>query len=139
MDSRIRLITTLMAEQKGSTRLSAKEAGSLLAVSECHFLRLFKLEMGTTFRRYRRAARIGGVVNLLAENLVSTKQVASAAGYEDISNFHRDFKQVCGISPRQWRMRNLAGLHYVSGRLELPNEIAVALAHHPMRKTTEET
>jgi AraC-like DNA-binding protein len=105
MDSRIQFIMGLIAELAAASGLSALEAGSLLGISEGHFLRLFKRETGTTFRRYRRAARIASTVKLVAENSTSVKQIAQRAGYEDLSNFHRDFKQVCGMSPRQWRLR----------------------------------
>jgi len=104
MDSRVQLIVSLIAQQRSATRLSAREAGSLLGLSEGYFLRLFKQEVGTTFRQYRRAARIAAVVNLLIDNSASVKHVAGAAGYEDVSNFHRDFSKVRGMSPRQWRL-----------------------------------
>ena len=103
MDPRVELITRVIARRE-TNRLSAREAGSLLGICEGHFLRLFKREAGTTFRRYKREARINGAVNLLTDTAVSVKKIALVVGYEDVSNFHRDFKQVQGISPRQWRL-----------------------------------
>lgn len=103
MDPRVELITRLLKEKNGC-RLSARDAGLVLGISEGYFLRLFKREAGTTFRRYKRAARIAGVVSFLTDYLMPLKQVAVVAGYEDVSNFHRDFKQVRGVSPRQWRL-----------------------------------
>jgi AraC-like DNA-binding protein len=107
MDPRVELITRVIAEQKTASRLSAREAGSLLGICEGHFLRLFKREVGTTFRRYKREARITGVAGLLTDSAAAVKQIASAAGYDDVSNFHRDFKQVRGMSPRQWKLMEL--------------------------------
>jgi len=49
----------------------------------------------------------------LTDNLRAVKEVASAAGYEDVSNFHRDFKQVRGMSPRQWKMNELSKRHHL--------------------------
>jgi AraC-like DNA-binding protein len=106
MDPRVALITRVIAERK-TGQLSAREAGLLVGLSESHFLRLFKQEAGTTFRRFRREARISVAANLLADHAVSVKQIASAAGYEDQSNFHRDFKRVRGMSPRQWKLTEL--------------------------------
>jgi AraC-like DNA-binding protein len=103
MDPRVELITRVITKRKNA-RLSARQAGSLLGICEGHFLRLFKQEAGTTFRRYKREARISGAVNLLTDSAVAVKQIARVAGYEDVSNFHRDFKLVQGISPRQWRL-----------------------------------
>lgn len=101
MDPRVELITQVVAQRK---TLSAREAGSLIGICEGHFLRLFKREAGITFRRYKREARINGTINLLTDSAVAVKQIALIAGYDDVSNFHRDFKQVRGISPRQWRL-----------------------------------
>jgi AraC-like DNA-binding protein len=106
MDPRVELITRVIAK-RGTGRLSAREAGSLLGICEGHFLRLFKREAGTTFRRYKREARINGAVNLLTDNAIAVKEIALVAGYEDVSNFHRDFKQVQGLSPHQWRLMEI--------------------------------
>ena len=67
-------------------------------------MRLFRREKGMTFRRYRREARIAAIVSLLKDNSAPVKQIAGLAGYGDVSNFHRDFKRVQGMSPRQWRL-----------------------------------
>lgn len=104
MDPRVTLIIQVIATQKATCPLSAKAAGNLLGLSEGHFLRLFRREKGTTFRRYRREARIAAIIRLLRDNAASVKQIAGIAGYGDVSNFHRDFKQVQGMSPRQWRL-----------------------------------
>jgi AraC-like DNA-binding protein len=37
----------------------------------------------------------------------SMKEIAFASGYDDISNFYRDFKKVHGRSPRQLRVEQL--------------------------------
>jgi AraC-like DNA-binding protein len=113
MDPRIALIIRVIARQKNGSNMSAREAGSHLGICEGHFLRLFKQELGITFRRYKREARITGIVDLLTDNLLAVKEVASAAGYEDVSNFHRDFKQVRGMSPRQWKMNELSKRHHL--------------------------
>ena len=107
MDPRVELIVRTIAKRETSILLSAREAGSLLGICEGHFLRLFKRETGTTFRRYKRHARISGIAPLLKNSAVPVKQIASVAGYKDVSNFHRDFKQVRGMSPRQWKMMEL--------------------------------
>jgi len=110
MDPRVELVIREIGRQKGSN-ISASEAGALLGICEAHFLRLFKHEVGTTFRRYKRQARITAIVELLAANALAVKQVASVAGYQDVSNFHRDFKKVHGMSPRQWKMNELSKRH----------------------------
>jgi AraC-like DNA-binding protein len=103
MDPRVELIRSVITN-RNNARLSARQAGSLVGICEGHFLRLFKQEAGTTFRQYKREARINGAVSLLTDCTMAVKQIAGIAGYEDVSNFHRDFKLVQGVSPRQWRL-----------------------------------
>jgi AraC-like DNA-binding protein len=105
MDTRIAFITRVIAEQNVERQLSARSAASLLEMSEGHFLRLFRREVGTTFRRYRRTARISAVAVMLAKRAASIKAVAQTAGYQDISNFHRDFVLVHGMTPRKWQLK----------------------------------
>jgi methylphosphotriester-DNA--protein-cysteine methyltransferase len=73
MDPRVDLIVRAIAKQATPSGLSAREAGSLLGICEGHFLRLFKRETGTTFRRYKRYARISGIAPLLRNYAVSVK------------------------------------------------------------------
>jgi AraC-like DNA-binding protein len=107
MDPRVETIARIIVEEKNANNLSARKAASLIGVCEGHFLRLFRRALGTTFRRYKRAARIAGAAALMSNKNVPTKEAASVAGYSDVSNFHRDFKQVRGMSPRQWKMKEI--------------------------------
>lgn len=42
-------------------------------------------------------------VHFLERTTCSMKEIAAATGYGDLSAFHRAFKQVTGITPKQWR------------------------------------
>ena len=103
MDPRIRVILRIIEERKGLTPLVPNDTGRLLGLSEAHFLRLFHRQVGITLRQYLRQVRMNGAAELLKNPIVSIKSIACDCGYNDISNFYRDFKQVHGINPRQAR------------------------------------
>jgi AraC-like DNA-binding protein len=103
MDPRIRVILRIIEERKGLTPLVPNDTGKLLGLSEAHFLRLFHRHVGITLRRYMRQARMNRAAKLLKNPTLSIKGIAFTCGYDDISNFYRDFKQVHAINPRQAR------------------------------------
>ena len=125
MDPRIRIILRIIEERKGPGPPASNEIGELLGLSEAHFLRLFHRQVGTTFRRYLREIRMRRAADLLKNHTLSIKQIASDSGYNDVSNFYRDFKQVHGINPRQVRFKRLL-VHSQDG------EPAIALLNSPV-------
>jgi AraC-like DNA-binding protein len=109
MDPRIRVILRIIEERKGLTPLIPNDTGKLFGLSEAHFLRLFHRHVGITLRRYQREVRMNRAAELLKNPAIAIKGIASDCGYNDISNFYRDFKQVHGINPRQARFALLIG------------------------------
>src|SRR5271157_3326183 len=53
-DYRIRIAVRIIEELRGDIHLNLKECSGLLGVTEAHLLRLFKREIGMTFRGYLR-------------------------------------------------------------------------------------
>jgi len=109
MDPRIRVILRIIEERKGLTPLLPNDSGKLLGLSEAHFLRLFHRHVGITLRRYLRQVRMDRAAELLKNPILAIKSIASDCGYNDISNFYRDFKHVHGVNPRQARFALLLG------------------------------
>lgn len=107
MDCRIQLVLRLMTDQAPAPRLNARALSPLLMISETHLLRLFKREVGTAFKKYQCELRMLHASTLLLGNDLSIKEVAFAAGYDDVSNFYRDFKHIRGLGPKEWKSREL--------------------------------
>lgn len=107
MDPRIRVVLKIVEERQGAIQLTLRNTSRLLGISETHLLRLFKREIGMTFRRYLRRTRMVGAAKLLETHTFSVKEIALTSGYEDVSNFYRDFKYVHGMTPRQWQLEQL--------------------------------
>jgi len=83
----------------------AREAG----VSRQHLGRLWKRKLGVSFNGYLHALRIEHACALLREHGKKIIDVAFESGFGSISQFNRVFRQVQGISPREFVVRISTG------------------------------
>ena len=74
-------------------------------VSQTQFSLLFKREMGTSFLQYLLDLRIEAAKELLAHSNRKIYQIAEETGFGDASYFSYCFRQRCGLSPKEYRMR----------------------------------
>jgi two-component system, response regulator YesN len=72
-------------------------------LSPAYFSRLFKKEVGMSFTDYLLRQRIGQARELLATTRMSVEEVTWSVGLENASYFHRAFKKLTGLTPRQAR------------------------------------
>jgi AraC-like DNA-binding protein len=107
MDPRIQTILKIIEERQRAPGLVSSEACQLLGLSEAYFLRLFHQQVGITFGRRQREINMARAAELVKSHALSIKEIALDSGYNDISNFCRDFKHVHGVSPRQLWFRHL--------------------------------
>jgi AraC-like DNA-binding protein len=110
MDPRVRVTLKLIHEHNPLVQFGLAEASGMMGLSEAYLLRLFHREVGKTFRTHLRDERMYRALQLLKQHSRSIKQVACECGYNDISNFYRDFKRVHAITPRELRLRELTAL-----------------------------
>ncbi|HLL89724.1 MAG TPA: AraC family transcriptional regulator, partial [Tepidisphaeraceae bacterium] len=80
--------------------LIAPAAGGL---SYERFRKLFRQRTGHSPHDYRIRRRIDKAKALIHQERLSNKQVAYALGYPDPFTFSKQFKQVVGVSPEQFR------------------------------------
>jgi AraC-like DNA-binding protein len=106
MDPRIQIALRIVEEQDASVHLTLAETSRMLRLSMPHLLRLFHREVGKSFPRYWRDVRMAKAAELVRAQ-APTKDVAHACGYTDMSNFHRDFKSVYGITPKEMWLKEL--------------------------------
>lgn len=74
-------------------------------VSEGHLSRLFHHATGLTFREYLSQIRIERAKSLLIQSAKSVTEIAYESGFQSLSQFHRVFRKIHGISPGQMRTR----------------------------------
>lgn len=84
------------------------ELAALCGMSESHFTRLFRTAFGTTPIDWLRRERISQAKRRLAETSDAIKEIAAQVGYGDHYFFSKDFKQLTGVPPRDYRRREAA-------------------------------
>ncbi|MER5973149.1 helix-turn-helix domain-containing protein [Streptomyces sp. NPDC002055] len=96
-DPRIRRAADRLAGPSGQ-RLAAKELAAEAGLSVSAFLRLFRAETGTTFRRYRLWARMLRAATLL-ETWPDLSTAAVESGFASPSHFSSAFHAMFGLRP----------------------------------------
>jgi two-component system response regulator YesN len=86
------------------------ELASFAGLSRTYFSSVFKDVVGTGFQNYLIQVRINKAKDLLGDINLTVKQVAYAVGFRDPDYFCRTFKQKMGVSPTNWRLREMKNL-----------------------------
>ncbi len=82
---------------------SMAEAARLAGMSPTAFSRFFKRHTGNNFVEYVRKLRVAAACKLLAETELPVTQVCFEAGYRNLSNFNRHFREEKGLTPTKYR------------------------------------
>ena len=80
-----------------------REAAKLAHMSEGAFSRFFRSHTGRTFPAFVNDLRIGRACRLLTETEMNITEIALSCGYRNISNFNRQFLELKGVSPCEFR------------------------------------
>jgi AraC-like DNA-binding protein len=83
--------------------LSLTEIADHAGLSPFHFLRSFKRALGVTPHQFLVQSRLSRAAALLLDTEAPVTDVAYAAGFADLANFNRSFRQALGCSPREMR------------------------------------
>ena len=87
--------------------LRLDEVASQMSMSPSAFSRYFKRAMGKTFSHFVNELRVGKACRTLLESDRPVAEIAYDCGFNNLSNFNRRFKELRGISPRQFRDSHL--------------------------------
>jgi AraC-like DNA-binding protein/quercetin dioxygenase-like cupin family protein len=90
-------------------RIDHKEMARNAGMSASAFSRYFRRLTGRTVSETVNEVRIGRARRMLIEADRTISEVAYASGYESLSNFNRRFRNISGISPREYRRRHQGG------------------------------
>lgn len=85
----------------------ASTLSSLCHLSQTHFRRLFLSCMGSTPLQFVISTRIYQACVMLLNSDEPVLTIAQAVGMPSVSSFNRNFQQVMGMSPRQYRATNV--------------------------------
>ncbi|WP_329427146.1 AraC family transcriptional regulator [Streptosporangium sp. NBC_01495] len=104
-DARIRHVTRRLSEDAGQ-QFSAGKLAAEVGLSVSTFLRLFRAQTGTTFRRYRLWTRMLRMATLL-ETWPDLSTAAVEAGFASPSHFSSAFHAMFGLRPSRLLARDV--------------------------------
>ena len=81
------------------------EIASVANMSTSAFCRYFKLRTRKTFIRFLNEFRIGTACRELVEKNTSVSIVCYEVGFNNVSNFNRQFKTITGLTPSQYTQK----------------------------------
>ncbi|WP_422082943.1 AraC family transcriptional regulator [Ulvibacterium sp.] len=87
--------------------ISLKDVANVACMNPSAFSRLFKRLNRKTFKDYLNEIRIGYACKLISENEYNITRICYESGYNNISNFNRQFRRIMGKSPSQYRKQHM--------------------------------
>ena len=85
--------------------ISLKEMLSITNMSNSAFCNSFRKVSRMTFKEYLLNVRVGYACKLLTEDALNISQIAYSCGFENLSNFNRQFKKIKKITPSQFQKK----------------------------------
>ena len=92
-------------EQHYADPLSVADLASVCCFSEYHFMRFFKKYMGESAMEYVRNVRLAKAAELFEQGAQSSLEVSLSCGFNNLSYFHREFKEKYGMTPGAFQRR----------------------------------
>ena len=84
-------------------RISLEEVASLVCMTPTSFCRYFKKRTQKTFSQYLIEVRISHACKSLTNHGQNVAEACYSSGYNNISNFHRHFVTIMGMTPNKYR------------------------------------
>lgn len=88
-------------------RIKLEEVAALAFMTPSSFSRYFKSHTNRTFSQFLSEIRIGHASKLMVEKEMNVAEACFKSGFYTLSNFNRQFKQVHGLSPTEYKQAYL--------------------------------
>jgi AraC-like DNA-binding protein len=85
-----------------NSHISSGDVAQIAGMNKSAFSRFFKESHRKTFTTYLNEIRVGYASKLLLENKESITEIAYLSGFNNISNFNRQFKKIHNMSPSSY-------------------------------------
>lgn len=99
-DARTVVALQLLESEEG---LQLEEVARRVNLSGSRLRHVLREELGISPLRYRKQCRLLRARELVGSTFLTVKEIASAAGFTDISHFLRDYKTAFGEKPSETR------------------------------------
>lgn len=93
-------------EQNFQNDISVEDIASTCGLNRSYFGKIFKNAVGKSPQEFLLNYRMIKACELLKLTQLSIRDISSAVGYDNQLHFSRAFKNIYGISPRDWRKQN---------------------------------
>jgi len=100
-------------------QLDSKTAANLIHLNDAAFCRFFKRRMEQTFSQFVNKVRITHATNLLFETEWDILRICYECGFNNLSYFNRQFRDIIGMSPKEYRNT----FHHNEEQLMIENQI----------------
>lgn len=98
-------------EQNFQNDISVEDIAASCGLNRSYFGKIFHENMGKSPQEFLISYRMTKATELLKLTDLSIADIGNAVGYPNQLHFSRAFKNVYGISPRQWRYENSSRAH----------------------------
>ncbi len=95
--------TLQIMQESVQKKLTTRTIASRLGLSEEHFIRLFRKNIGMSPLQYFTRVKIEAASSYLIETTTSIETIAERFSFENPFHFSRVFKRCTGLSPREYR------------------------------------
>jgi AraC-like DNA-binding protein len=85
-------------------KIMLDEVAAMVSMNSTAFSRYFSQKTGKTFSEYLNELRILHSCSLLRHSPQSVSEISDESGYNNLSNFNRQFKKFIGKSPSEYRI-----------------------------------
>ena len=93
-------------EQNFQNDISVEGIAAFCGLNRTYFGRIFKDTVGQSPQQFLLNYRMTKAAELLKLTTLSVNDIGNAVGYPNQLHFSRAFKNIYGMSPREWRNRN---------------------------------
>ena len=89
-----------------NSEIKLETVASIANLTETAFCKYFKQRTSKSFTRFLNEIRIGHSCKLLLDEDLSIKRICEESGFRNLSNFNRQFKNMTGTTPSDYRMEH---------------------------------
>ena len=90
-------------EHNFQNNISVEDMADVCGLNRSYFGKIFKEALGVPPQEFLLKYRMEKATELLKLTKLSVGDISSAVGYDNQLHFSRAFKNIYGVSPRQWR------------------------------------
>ena len=87
--------------------ITLNDVADIACMTTNSFCRYFKKMTNKSFVQFLNEVRIRDAARLLAQEDMPISEICDIVGYRSITNFNRQFKQIVGSTPKDFRLNNL--------------------------------